>query len=183
MQIEQIKIKDLKPYEANARTHDKKQIAKVAASITEFGFTAPVLIADDLTILAGHGRVSAAKLLKMAEVPCVKLAHLNETQRRAYVLADNQLSTLAGWDYDLLNLEMEEIKLAGFDFEIIGFTDADLKTIFPDDPETDLLPPPDTGDKYKEQFGVVVMCDSEKNQAETYKKLHESGYKCKVVTV
>lgn len=96
--IEHIAIRDLKPWARNARTHSKKQLRQIADSIAQFGFTNPVLIDESGTILAGHGRVAAAKLLGMRDVPCLRFDHMTEAEKRAYVLADNKLALNAGWD-------------------------------------------------------------------------------------
>src|SRR5437016_4541852 len=98
MNIETIPVSALQPYAGNARTHSKKQIRQIAKSIKRFGFNNPVLVGDDLTIIAGHGRVEAAKLLGLTEVPVVRLSHLSDADRRAYILADNKLAENAGWD-------------------------------------------------------------------------------------
>jgi len=100
--INHLAIGDLTPWARNARTHSKKQIRQIADSIETFGFTNPVLIDERHTILAGHGRVEAAKLLGIREVPCLRLDHMTEKEKRAYVLADNKLALNAGWDEDLL---------------------------------------------------------------------------------
>jgi hypothetical protein len=112
----------LRPYGNNARTHSKQQIRQIAASIKEFGFTNPVLIGDDDEIIAGHGRVEAAKLLGWHEVPTVRLSHLTATQRRAYVLADNKLALSACWDHDVLADELAALLDVDFDVEIAGFS-------------------------------------------------------------
>ena len=114
------------PYARNARTHSDQQVAQIAASILEFGFTNPVLIDDEDGIIAGHGRVLAAHLLGLDEVPCIVLAHLTPTQRRAYVLADNKLALNAGWDLEMLSLEIGELGEAGFDLSLTGFDEFEL---------------------------------------------------------
>ncbi len=121
-------VNSLRPYANNARTHGKKQIDQIADSIRRFGFTNPVLIAGDGEIIAGHGRVAAAKLLGLAEVPTLLLDHLSAAERRAYVLADNKLALNAGWDRDLLALELQGLIDLEFDVELTGFsmTEVDL---------------------------------------------------------
>jgi len=114
-------IKSLKPAARNARTHSKKQIEQIAASIKEFGFTNPVLIDENMSILAGHGRVEAAKLLEMTEIPVVRIEHMTVAQKRAYVIADNRLALNAGWDDAILALEFGEFNDLGFDIELTGF--------------------------------------------------------------
>lgn len=121
IKLEYIDVKKLIPYARNARTHSETQIKQIAASVKEFGFNNPVLIDKDNGIIAGHGRVMAAELLKLDSVPCVRLEHLSDTQKRAYILADNRLSELSGWNDEMLNLEIEDLKLADFDIDLTGF--------------------------------------------------------------
>ena len=118
------------PYARNARTHSDQQVAQIAASIREFGFTNPVLIDEEDGIIAGHGRVLGAHLLGLDEVPCIVLAHLTPTQRRAYVLADNKLALNAGWDLEMLSLEIGELGEAGFDLSLTGFDEFELGELF-----------------------------------------------------
>ena len=124
--IEYRPLDGLVPYARNARTHSEAQVAEIAGSIREFGFTNPVLIAEDGTLIAGHGRVLAARLLGMDTVPAITLAGLSDTQRRALVLADNRIALNAGWDEALLALELSDLKEAGFDLGIMGFEDGEL---------------------------------------------------------
>ena len=130
-------INDLIPYIRNARTHSESQIAQITASIKEFGFLSPILIAEDNTILAGHGRLAAARKLGLKQVPCVKESHLTETQRRAYIIADNKLSLNAGWDEDMLAIEISELQGADFDLDLLGFDESELVSIFEDDKEVE----------------------------------------------
>ena len=129
MQIEQLKTEDLLSYARNSRTHSEAQVDQIAASIKEFGFTNPVLIDGDGQIIAGHGRVMAARKLKLSEVPCIRLIHLTETQKKAYVIADNKLALNAGWDDELLALEIEDLKEENFDLSLLGFTQDELDDI------------------------------------------------------
>ena len=110
MQIEQLKTEDLLSYARNSRTHSESQVDQIAASIKEFGFTNPVLIDNENQIIAGHGRVMAARKLKLVEVPCIRLGYLTETQKKAYVIADNKLALNAGWNEELLALEIDELR-------------------------------------------------------------------------
>ena len=114
----------------NARTHSEAQVAQIAASIREFGFLSPILVAEDNTILAGHGRLAAALKLGLKKVPCVKENHLTETQKRAYIIADNKLSLNAGWDNELLAVELSELEGADFNLDLLGFDEAELSSIF-----------------------------------------------------
>ena len=119
--IEMWPLDRLRPYEKNARTHSPEQVAQIAASIQEFGFTNPILVDGADGILAGHGRLAAAQDMGLAEVPVIVLDHLSAAQRRAYILADNQLALNAGWDMELLQQEIAGLNLADFDLSLLGF--------------------------------------------------------------
>ena len=110
------------PYARNSRTHSDEQVAQIAASIKEFGFLNPIIIDGDNSIIAGHGRVMAAQKLGIKELPCIEASHLSDTQRRAYIIADNKLALNAGWDDDMLRIELDELGVAGFDLELTGFS-------------------------------------------------------------
>jgi len=131
--IEYLDTGALTPYARNSRTHTDEQVRQIAASISEFGFTNPVLIDGDGGIIAGHGRVMAASTLGMATVPCIRLAHLSDQQRRAYVIADNQLALNAGWDDDILRSELQLLQDDAFDIDILGFDDRDLDALLQED--------------------------------------------------
>ncbi len=124
------KINDLTPYIGNTRTHSPEQIAQVAASIKEFGFTNPILIDEDNGLIAGHARLQAAIMLELAEVPCIVLDGLTEAQKKAYVIADNKLAMNAGWNYDALIVEFERLKELDFDLELTGFSPEEMTNIF-----------------------------------------------------
>ena len=128
-QIERVPLEALVPYARNSRTHSDAQIAQIAASIREFGFTNPVLVDKDGGIIAGHGRVMAARKLGLKDVPCIALGHLTDAQKRAYVIADNKLALNAGWDDEMLGLELSELGDAGFDLELIGFTQEEIDAL------------------------------------------------------
>ena len=117
-------------YARNPRTHSEAQVAKIASSIVEFGWTTPVLVDGDSGVIAGHGRLAAARKLGLAEVPVIELAHLSPNQKRAYVIADNRLALDAGWDEEMLGLELAELTEAGFDLGLTGFEDAELQALF-----------------------------------------------------
>lgn len=123
MNIEHLPIDDLIPYARNSRIHSEQQIDQVAASIREFGFTNPVLIDAGGGIIAGHGRVMAARRIGVETVPCIRLGHLTEAQKRAYVIADNKLAENAGWDSEMLTAELEQLADTDFDLSAIGFDD------------------------------------------------------------
>jgi DNA modification methylase len=126
-----MKVSDLKPHERNPRTHSKTQIRQIADSIRRFGFTNPVLVDAENRIIAGHGRVEAARLLKMTDVPTIRIDRFSEAERRAYIIADNRLAELAGWDEELLALELGEILNLepGFDTDLIGFETAEIEKL------------------------------------------------------
>lgn len=142
--LERWPIERLVPYERNARTHSPEQVAQIAASIQEFGFTNPILVDGQDGILAGHGRLMAAKELGLAEVPVVVLDHLTAAQRRAYVLADNKLALNAGWDEELLRLELTDLGELDFNLSLIGFSDDELADLLP---EVEELAPEDADEE------------------------------------
>jgi len=141
------RVEDLIPYSNNSRTHSDEQVAQVAASIKEFGFTNPVLIDEQGGIIAGHGRILAARKLGLDEVPTIELAGLTEAQRKAYVIADNKLALNAGWDDELLRLELDGLKALDFDISLTGFSDIEigkLEVIAEAEGEDDAPEPPET---------------------------------------
>ena len=127
--IELWSLERLQPYEKNAREHSEKQIAQIAASIVEFGFLNPILVDSDDGIVAGHGRLSAAKELALEVVPVVVLDHLTENQKKAYILVDNKLAENATWNEELLAEEVIKLNLQDFDLNILGWTENELKEI------------------------------------------------------
>ena len=177
-------VEALIPYARNSRTHSDEQVAQIAASIREFGFTNPVLVDNGGGIVAGHGRVMAARQLGMAEVPTVNVGWLNEQQRRAYVIADNQLALNAGWDDEALAAELSALDDSGFDVGLVGFSDADMERLLglTDSNETGgQAGNSDTGINYQEKFAVLVDCKNEDHQAQVYESLTAAGYACKVL--
>ena len=147
--MQYLAISALRPWPGNARTHSKKQIHQIACSIREFGFTNPVLVDSDLVLVAGHGRVEAAKLLGMETVPTICLDHLTLQQKRALIIADNRLALNAGWDPEILKIEFQHLSVEdlGFDLEITGFDSAEIDLILDDLPKApssdpaDIVPP------------------------------------------
>ena len=140
LQIEQWPLSDLSPYANNARTHSDEQVKQIASSITEFGFVSPVLVGSDKTIIAGHGRLMAAKQLGMVEVPVIVLSHLSEAQRQALVIADNQITLQGGWNEQLLAEEIQSLNELDFDLDLLGFDDKALDALLEpvaDDGNTD----------------------------------------------
>ncbi len=142
--IETRPIGNLIGYTRNARTHSAAQVAQIASSIAEFGWTNPILIGSDNGIIAGHARLAAAQKLGMTEVPVIVLSHLTAAQRKALVLADNKLALNAGWDEDLLRLELQELQSLDFDLDLIGFDSIEIDALLRDpiaDEQADLAPP------------------------------------------
>lgn len=130
LSIDYVPTTDLLPYAMNSRIHSDDQVAQIAASIKEFGFTNPILIDDAAGIIAGHGRLMAAKRLNLTEVPTITLAGLTEAQKKAYVIADNKLALNASWDDEMLRIELQELKDLNFDIDVIGFDTSELAEIF-----------------------------------------------------
>ena len=133
LNVEYRKVEALIPYTRNPRTHTDEQVAKIAASIVEYGWTNPVLVDGDNGIIAGHGRMAAARKLGLDEVPVIELAHLSPSQKRAYVISDNRLALDAGWNEELLALELAELSDAGYDLTLTGFEDAEIAALLADD--------------------------------------------------
>src|ERR1700694_5994775 len=130
LEIKYVSPDDLRPYAGNARTHSKKQIRQIADSIQRFGFANPVLVSEDGEVVAGHGRLAAAKLLSLASVPAVVLADMTVADRRAYLIADNKLAELAGWDRDILAIELQFLQDVQFDdIEVTGFSLGEIDMI------------------------------------------------------
>jgi ParB-like chromosome segregation protein Spo0J len=177
----------LVPYEKNARTHSPVQIQQIAASITEFGFTNPILVDGADGILAGHGRLAAAKDMGLALVPVIVLDHLSAAQRKAYILADNQLALNAGWDTELLQMEVAALNLEDFDLSLLGFDDDRIASLLdPDGIDREEGPPTgadDPGKEYQQKYAVAVECDDEAEQETVYEKLNGEGYACRLLTV
>ncbi len=177
--IEILKTDSLIPYARNSRTHSEAQVAQIAGSIREFGFTNPVLIDAENGIIAGHGRIMAAQKLGLTEVPCIRLDHLTETQRKAYVIADNKLALNSSWDEEMLGLELSQLKDEDFDLGLIGFTDEELNSIYSDDEESQ-----EKDDvKIVEAYEVIAECDHEDHQRMVYNILTEKGIKCRLSTL
>lgn len=161
MKIEQIEIESLTPWAQNSRTHSDEQITQIVKSIDEFGFTNPVLIDKENWIIAGHGRVMAAKQKGMKDVPCLRLVNLSETQKKAYVIADNQLALNAGWDLDVLTDEIAELKSIDFELDLLGFSDEYLSGLFTDEVE---MPELKSGDRDPFQQMTFTLHDEQVDQ-------------------
>jgi ParB-like chromosome segregation protein Spo0J len=177
--IENIGVEDLRPYGNNSRTHSKAQLEQIVASINEFGFTNPILITGDNTIIAGHGRFLAARKMGIAVVPCIRLGDLSPEQIRAYVIADNQLALQAGWDKELLSLELGSLKRADFDIGVIGFTEKDLEKLLAEPEKASGLPDQTSTD----ELAVIVSCGSPDEQSSAYDLLVGAGYTCRTAAL
>lgn len=165
LQIEQRPIEALIPYARNARTHSDAQVAQIAASIVEFGWTNPILVDSASGIIAGHGRLLAARRLGLTTVPIIELAHLTLAQKRAYILADNRLAESAGWDEELLALELAELRDADFDLDLIGFSEDELDELLGDgenEGQTDEDAVPEADSKPVSRAGDVWLCGNHK---------------------
>lgn len=158
-EIENIPLANLIPYARNARSHTDGQIAKIAGSIREFGFCNPVLIDERDGIIAGHGRVLAAQKLGLTEAPCLRLSHLTDTQRRAYILADNRIALDATWDAELLSLEIDDLKTLDFNLELTGFDPEELNGLFgPDDGAGQEVPASSAQELDPDQYEMGHRC-------------------------
>ena len=155
------KVADLIPYARNSRTHSDAQVTKIAASIKEFGFLNPVIVDGQNGIIAGHGRVMAAKKLGLDEVPVIEASHLTEAQRRAYVIADNRLALDAGWDEEMLRVEFAELEELGFDLELTGFGLDEVQALDFDEGEEVGMPELPDGDKEPFQQKTFTLHDEQ----------------------
>jgi len=177
-----VAIDSLIPYARNSRTHSDDQIAQIAASIREFGFLNPIIVDGDNGIIAGHGRVLAAQKLGMESLPCIEASHLTDAQRKAYIIADNKLALNAGWDDELLKIELQDLEAADFDLSITGFSDEETMALLGDglfDEEKELPP----GEEYSEVFEVAVTCRDEAEQEAIYQMMTARGLKCRVLSM
>jgi ParB-like chromosome segregation protein Spo0J len=171
--IEYVSLETLIPYANNARKHSDEQVAQIAASIREFGFNNPVLVGADNGIIAGHGRVLAARKLGLEAVPCLRLDHLTDTQRKAYILADNRLAELGGgWDKEMLEIELADLRDEQFDIDLTGFSET-----------LDSEPEEKTEAKIISCFEVVAECEHEQEQQMVYNLLSERRIKCRLSTL
>lgn len=152
------RVADLVPYARNARTHSDAQVAQIAASIKEFGFTQPILLDGENGIIAGHGRWQAAFKMAMHEVPTIELSHLTEAEKRAYILADNKLALNSGWDEEMLKVELTDLKNV-MDLDITGFSPFEVNTIFDEenDPAEEWKGMPEFNQQDKTSFRHVIV--------------------------
>ncbi len=165
MQITEVAVEALIPYAKNSRTHDDAQVAQIAASIKEFGWTNPILVDGDKGIIAGHGRLMAARKLGLTKVPVIELKDMTEAQKKAYVIADNKLAMNAGWDIDFLKLELQDLEDADFDLSLTGFDDKELDQLLAPEIEeglTDEDAVPEAPEKPKTKLGDIYILGNHK---------------------
>lgn len=178
MQIEQIDIEALIPYAMNARTHSDAQVAQIAGSIKAFGFNNPVLIDADNGLIAGHGRVMAGRKLGLKQVPAIRLGHLTEIQKKAFILADNKIALNSDWDFDLLKTEIENLKDEDFKLDLIGFNANELSTILGlDEKVEDIKEIEDDGNR----FLLLIEFDNESHLENIFDEMTKRGLNCKIM--
>lgn len=176
-EIETMDPRSLVPYARNARQHSAAHVAQIAGSIREFGFNAPVLIDADNGIIAGHGRVQAALSLGLDGVPCVRLAHLTDSQRRAYILADNKIALNSTWDDAMLALEAADLKALDVDLGLVGFSEEEIdaltnaEQVESAEDKSDLV--------ITDRFDILIQCGSEERQVELIEFLEQNEIECK----
>lgn len=177
MQVEQVMVEKLIPYANNSRTHSQAQIAQIAASIREFGFNNPILIDEESTIIAGHGRALAAALLELETAPCIRLDHLSENQRKAFVIADNKIALSAGWDEELLKLELEGLTDA--EQFATGFSMDELDALFHSDDKDDSHGDASPMDENRNL--LLIECITEIELEKLFDEMKERGFQCKIM--
>ena len=172
LKIEYLPIKALKPYEKNTRKHQKKDVENIARSIEKYGFNDAIGIWKDNIIIEGHGRLLAAKQLGMTEVPCVRLDHLTDEQRREYAIAHNATAELSEWDLDILPDELADLDLSAFDFDFgVSLDEHDTETKQREEIALN------------ESVSVVVECSDDEEAEAIFEKLSEEGYRCHISTL
>lgn len=178
LKIQYKPIQDLIPYARNSRTHSDAQIVQIASSIKEFGWTNPVLLDGENGIIAGHGRVLAAQKLGESDVPTIELSHMDENQKRAYIIADNKLALNAGWDNEMLALEVSDLKDAGYDLGLTGFTLDEIAALNGDASiDEDFKEPIDESRNL-----LMIECEGERELEKLYKEMQERGFECKILS-
>ena len=194
MEYKKININDLKKYENNSRIHSDEQILQIKESIKQFGFTNPLLVKPDLTIIAGHGRLEAIKALNkleykdnpISEIPCIIVSGLSENDYKALVIADNKIALNAGWDLDILKEELTLLENENYNLDLLGFNNDelnDLLNISVDDVENNNLNISNQGQEVNEKFKLLIELDNEEALENLYNNLSNKGYKCKVLSL
>lgn len=178
IEIQYKATEDLIPYARNSRTHSAEQVAQIAASIREFGWTNPVLIDGENGIIAGHGRVLAAHKLGETQVPTIELSHMSDTQKRAYIIADNKLALNAGWDDEMLALEIDELKEAGYDIGLTGFNIDEISALNGNE---------NINNDHKEPIDesrnlLMIECQGERELETLFEEMQKRGFECKILS-
>lgn len=178
LKIEYLLATDLVPYENNSRTHSQQQVDQIKRSMNEFGFTNPILLDENNGIIAGHGRLQAAQELGIVLVPTITLKGLTKAQRKAYVIADNQLALNAGWDFDALRIEIEDLDSLDFNLGLLGFGEQELERIL----GIEEIPYADefTGDS-ENKWQLLIEYNNENELATAYDEVTNRGLKCKII--
>jgi ParB-like chromosome segregation protein Spo0J len=178
MKIQEIEIEKLIPYARNSRTHSDDQVAQIAASIKEFGWTNPILVDGEAGIIAGHGRLAAARKLGLKKIPVIELSHLTPTQKKALIIADNKLALNAGWDSDMLALEFEELNIEGFDLDLLGFDESEINKLNQDENYDDEIKEiKDDGNRNL----LLIETINEIELQKLFNELNERGFQCKIM--
>jgi ParB-like chromosome segregation protein Spo0J len=178
MKIQEIEIEKLIPYARNSRTHSDEQVAQIAASIKEFGWTNPILVDGEAGIIAGHGRLAAARKLGLKKIPVIELSHLTPTQKKALIIADNKLALNAGWDSDMLALEFEELNIEGFDLDLLGFDETEINKLNKNENYDDEIKEvKDDGNRNL----LLIETISEIELQKLFNELNERGFQCKIM--
>jgi ParB family chromosome partitioning protein len=178
LKIKYVSTKHLEPYSGNSRVHSTDQIDQIVRSINEFGFTNPILLGDGNEVVAGHGRLQAALRLNLDFVPTITLEGLTKAQRKAYVIADNQLALNAGWDFDALRIEIEDLDSLDFNLGLLGFGEQELERILgiEEIPDADEF----TGDS-ENKWQLLIEYNNENELATAYDEVTNRGLKCKII--
>jgi len=174
--IEMVAIEELLPYVNNSRTHSQEQVEQIAISMREFGWTAPIIMDDEGMVLAGHGRLMAAKKLKLTEVPVIRVSHLSEAKKKAYVIADNKIAENSGWDKELLFAELSFLQEEEFDLSILGFDGTELADLMGLGEEAE-----DESESVPQEFAIIINCEGEAEQAGLLDELESRGIKCRAL--
>jgi hypothetical protein len=167
LMVEMVKLTEVKTYGRNSRTHNKEQVKQIAESISEFGFTNPVLVDSDNVLIAGHGRLEASRRLGLKEIPAIRLPNLTEDQKKALRIADNKLALNAGWDEELLRVELQELKDSDYNLDLVGFSEKELDELFGGESDSDetytaKIESPVYEPKMEEPPEIQILCDTEK---------------------
>lgn len=178
--VERRKVSELIPYARNSRTHSDAQVAQIAASIREWGWTMPILIDEAGNVIAGHGRIMAAQKLGIEDVPCMTATGWSEAKRRAYVIADNKLALNSDWDSEMLRVEYNTLSDLGFDMSLTGFSDDEISSFAFEEDEEASLP---EQKELNATFEVAVECTDEDEQEKVFNLLTKEGYKCRILTM